>query len=124
MTHPLFAAALIVASSLALATPAQAIQERVANCGCQPPYMQRLADPEDYVCVRRSSARAVVHENQEAAAHTIAGGACASGYVWRDAFDGDAVCVTPKSRTRVHTENQNAASHMAPLCYLGLYNSQ
>jgi hypothetical protein len=97
-------AALIVATA---ASPASAIQERVRECPCNPGYVHRKADANDFVCVRARTLRLIARENQSAPQNRISDTdiGCKPGFVWRDAFDGDGVCVTPDARSRVHAEN-------------------
>src|SRR5262245_8031933 len=72
--------------------------------GCIPGYVERLAIPDDHVCVTLQTHQQTQLDNSLARdRRDPKGGAykadtCLSGYVWRDIFEGDHVCVTPETR--------------------------
>lgn len=86
---------------------------------CKAGYVQRLAVPDDRVCVTQATRNEVAVENELAPSRTRNGGpygadSCRQGFVWREAVPGDHICVTPERRTQTKQENEQAASMAAP----------
>lgn len=89
-------------------------QSSVTTAGvddCKPPYVWRLANPSDRVCVTAKRQQLTAEQNQLAdERRSPDGGAygpatCRQGFVWREAFQGDVVCVLPATREYARRDN-------------------